>query len=244
MTLGSFVASSLHRLSRPMAPLVSAGVVAGFLVAVVQSIAGCAGNSFPLTGATFFQVRQVTQGAIAMTTGSTASPPVVFSPAITMPQLAIQNLTGPSIFVEGVLLFADNLNATPSSAFPIKQQIAGTGPQTGPTSADQMLSNLVFAVPDDLGFSNGFRTEPLGAGNTLPPNRAASYFAVVLWKNAFGQDNFRPGVFDPVCFCYTTLPTLKVAGAEIIPSSNRAHVSYSVTFSVGSGAGGGAGGGG
>lgn len=248
MTLAISFKRGLQGLIRWPARLVPAGVVAGVLVAGAQTIAGCAGNMFPLTGATFFQVRQIAGGTLAFSTPATASEVTAdFTAAITMPRLAIQNLTGPPIFVEGVLLFGDNLDASPSSAIPVKQQIAGsTAPasQRGPSSDDQITNNLVINISDDLGFASALRTTPLGPKGTMPASRFQSFFAVLLWKNALGQDNFRPGVFDPVCFCYTTLPTLKTAGVEIISASNRAMVSYSVSFTVGSGSGGGAGGGG
>lgn len=227
----------LRGLSRCVALAIPGGVAALMLALAAQAIAGCAGNTFPLTGATWFQVRQISPGIIAMSTPATASDTVAtWTPSVTMPRLAIQNLTGPAVFVEGVLAF--NADGSTTAAFPVKQQVAGFGPQEGPIGADTVVNNLFIDVPVDLGEVERFRQEQLGPGGTAPPGRFTSFNAVVLWKNAVGQDNFRAGQFDPICFCYSADPTLKQAGSEIIPTSNRVTVSYNVTFTIGTGGGG------
>lgn len=195
------------------------GLLAIALAAFGQVLAGCAGNQFPLMQTTYFDLRQVTPGEIRYVANATGSAAAFVHVGTTPAQLEITNVRGPTIWVEGLLV--PNPNGDPN-AIPIKKQVGSEG--------------LVFGVPDPLEFAAAAKPTDAMIGpppeGAPPPDRVFSAAVVVLWKNAMGQDNYRPGEFDPGCLCYAALPTLRMAGTEVIPSFERQTVTFNATYRV------------
>ncbi len=221
------------------------------------------GCTFQPIQATYFQVANLTPGTIAWSIPATFSPPAIATRSTdnwqntgTLPQLAIQNLTGPPIYIEAIEIFRDGGGEPASYSIPIKLQATGVGAKTGPIDAGS-VNNLIFSIPDISG-AGGITdaTRPPDTVN-VPAAGGVSVRGIVLWRNSLGQRNYRGGTtFDASCFCYPPLvddagniqataagvplqdentPTLVTANVAPEVTNHSVRISFNATYKVGAG---------
>jgi hypothetical protein len=198
-----------------LSAIVAIGV---FLVGMAAlAIAGCTN---PFIQTTTFDWDMTSRGTIAWSIQATGGANA-WGVTITRPVMAIRNLQGPPIYVEGYYtwLFSNNDDSLATYSFPIKASVAGVvsaaGGGGGGGGGGSTGGNLTWSIGEPVSIF-GFIQATRPPGNlVVPAGTTLGLGSVVLWRNSVGQSNFRGGTrFDSACFCYpavidpdTGLPT-------------------------------------